>query len=98
MSLGGLSVLAFIHPDDARLLENSCVCLLGREAKSRLFEARVLAPDGNWTWMEVQLRDLLDVQAGRPHLGRISKPSGGVSQNWCPIDARQLYRPLSRHK
>ena len=59
-------MLAFIHPDDARLLENSCVCLLGREAKSRLFEARVLAPDGNWTWMEVQLRDLLDVQAGRP--------------------------------
>ena len=69
-------MLAFIHPDDAPLLENSCVCLLGHEAKSRLFEARVLAPDGNWTWMEVQLRDLLDdpdVQAGCPHWRRISK-------------------------
>lgn len=74
----GQSVLAFMHPDDAPLLEKSCVCLLSGEAKSRVLEARALTPDGNWTWMEVQLRDLLDdpnVQAIVLNLRRISKPA-----------------------
>jgi PAS domain S-box-containing protein len=74
----GQSVLAFTHPNDAPLLENACASLLSGEAKSRLFEVRALTPDGNWTWMEVHLSDLLDdpnVQAIVLNLRRISKPA-----------------------
>ena len=81
-NLLGVSVLAFIHSDDANLLEDSCANLLRSRAGKCAIELRALGPDGKWTWLAGELTDMLDdsnVQAIVMNMHRIDKPTEPAS-------------------
>ncbi|HTS49423.1 MAG TPA: PAS domain-containing protein [Bryobacteraceae bacterium] len=72
----GQPVLAFIHPDDAHLLEACCSDLLKSRAAARTIEMRGLGADGSWVWLEGYVTDMLDdpnVQAIVLNLRRIGE-------------------------
>jgi PAS domain S-box-containing protein len=78
----GQPVLAFIHPDDAHLLEDGCSNLLRSCAAGHSIEMRGLNADGKWVWLDGCITDMLDdpnVQAIVLNLRRIAKPCQPVA-------------------
>ena len=78
----GQPVLAFIHPEDAQLLEDCRSNLLSGRAVARAIEMRGLNADGKWVWLGGYVTDLLDdpnVQAIVLNLRRIAEPSPPVA-------------------
>ena len=72
----GESVLGFIHPDDAHLLEDCCANFLQGARQTGFLELRGLGVEGNWIWLQGQMTDMLDdpdVQAIVLNLGRVSR-------------------------
>lgn len=73
----GQPVLAFIHPDDAHVLEDCCSNLLRSRVGTGAIEMRGLGADGKWVGLGGHATDLLDdpnVQAIVLNLRRIAEP------------------------
>ena len=73
----GQPVVAFIHPDDAHLLEKCCSDLVRSRAGAHAIEMRALGADGKWVWLGGYVTDMLDdpnVQGIVLNLGRIAEP------------------------
>jgi len=73
----GQPALAFIHPDDAHLVEHCCSNLLRSCAGAHTIEMRGLGADGKWVWLGGYVTDMLDdpnVQAIVLNLRRIAEP------------------------